>query len=341
MISNLFDNTYNELNLYCHENNIPQLQLDSLIKYFYFNTPLIRHLSLKNFNHFKSFFKFQLPTVSQIQKSADGTVKFLFKFDDQEEVETVLIPFYKRYTVCLSSQVGCAMKCVFCYTGTQGFKRNLKCHEIIGQYLFAYQYLQKEFPEKSLIPNIVFMGQGEPLLNTLELKKALDIFLHPKMINLGFRQITLSTVGQLSGIKLLKEFPRINIALSLHAPTNEKRNQIIPINLTYPIESILEELDQIPLMKRQFITYEYLLLDGFNMFDEDAIGLVQLLKNRKAIINLIPFNPFPGSKFKRPSHEKIDKFKEKLVAHKLNVMVRRTKGDDILAACGQLKSIKA
>ena len=335
---NFFNYTYRELKLFSHEHNIPINQLDSLIKYYYFSTPLISQIAKKNIETFKHHFSFNLPEITKIQKSSDGTIKFLFRFEDQEEVETVLIPFYKRYTVCLSTQVGCAMKCEFCYTGTQGYKRNLSSAEIIGQYLKAYEYLKKEVPEKSLKPNIVFMGQGEPLLNTTELKKALDIFLNPKMIDLGFRQITLSTVGQLSGIKLLKEFPRINIALSLHAPTNEKRNQIIPLNQTYPIESILEELDKIPLMKRQFITYEYLLLDEFNMSDEDVTGLVHLLSKRKAIVNLIPFNPFPGSRFKRPTKAKIDQFKEKLVAHKLNVMIRTTKGDDILAACGQLKS---
>lgn len=283
-------------------------------------------------------FSFHLPVIVEKTKAQDETYKFLMEFADGKRVETVLIPFFKRYTICLSSQVGCAMKCSFCYTGTQGFSRNLTSSEIIGQYLVAKQFLQKEISASSLIPNIVFMGQGEPLHNFDEVQTALTILLDPEGPSLGPRQITLSTAGYLPGIKKFNLLPKINLALSLHSPFNETRKSLIPITGQYPIEDIFQALDDVKLMKRQFITYEYLLIDELNDRIEDANELQKLLGERRAIINIIPFNPFPESQFKRPSPEKVEAFKNMLVNRKLRTMVRTTKGSDVLAACGQLTS---
>ena len=283
-------------------------------------------------------YSFELPKIKQVNKANDGTYKFLIEFHDGKCVETVLIPFYKRYTVCLSSQVGCAMKCSFCYTGTQGFSRNLKSSEIIGQYIMAKKFLQTEISTDLMIPNIVFMGQGEPLHNFEEVNKALNIMLDPEGLGLGPRQITLSTVGYLPGILNFNLLPKINLALSLHSPFNDIRKNLIPVTGQYPLEAIFTALDKIQLLKRQFITYEYLLIDNINDRIEDADGLLHLLGKRKAIINIIPFNPFPSSSFKRPSNEKVEIFKKMLVERKLRTMIRTTKGSDILAACGQLTS---
>lgn len=286
----------------------------------------------------RQHFSFHLPVIVEKNQAQDGTYKFLMEFADGKKVETVLIPFFKRYTICLSSQVGCAMKCSFCYTGTQGFSRNLTSSEIIGQFLVAKQFLQKEISASALIPNIVFMGQGEPLHNFEEVQTALTILLDPEGPALGPRQITLSTAGYLPGIKKFNQLPKINLALSLHSPFNETRKSLIPITGQYPIEDIFQALDEVKLMKRQFITYEYLLIDELNDRLEDANELQKLLGERKAIINIIPFNPFPESQFKRPSPEKVEAFKNMLVDRKLRTMIRTTKGSDILAACGQLTS---
>lgn len=296
------------------------------------------NVSAKLISDLQSEYSFQLPEISSVQESPDGTVKFLIRFQDNLEVETVLIPFHKRFTVCLSSQVGCAMNCSFCYTGTQGLKRNLKSDEIVGQYLVAEKWL-KNRNKKALSPSIVFMGQGEPLQNLEELRKAITILNDAKMVGIGHRQMTLSTVGFMPGLsKITAEgFPKINFALSLHSPFEDERNELIPVNQKYPLDEVLRELDKLPLLPKQFVTIEYLLIKDFNMSQRHADALKDLLNHRKVILNLIPFNPFPGSKWERPLEDEIEKFKEMLVMHKLRVMVRTTKGSDILAACGQLK----
>lgn len=295
-----------------------------------------KHVSGKILHSLNSQFDFSLPEISDSQESPDGTVKFLIRFKDQLEVETVLIPFHKRFTVCLSTQVGCGMNCHFCYTGTQGLKRNLKSHEIVGQYILAMQWLKEKNP-KALRPSIVFMGQGEPLHNFSEVARAISIFNDTKLLDLGYRQMTLSTVGFLPGLKEVNNLPPINLAFSLHSPFDEQRKELIPINERYPLSEVLKEFDKITASSKRIITYEYLLIKNFNMSDDHVEELHQLLGTRPAVLNLIPFNPFPGSTWERPELKDIDQFKDKLVAKKLRVMIRTTKGSDILAACGQLK----
>jgi 23S rRNA (adenine2503-C2)-methyltransferase len=295
-----------------------------------------RHLSRGLLSKIRESIDLSLPEISSVQEANDGTVKFLIKFPDQMEVETVLIPFHKRFTVCLSTQVGCGMNCSFCYTGTQGLKRNLSSAEIVGQYLLARNWLQMK-NKAALNPSIVFMGQGEPLHNVREVQKAIEVLNDPKTIGVGHRQMTLSTVGYLPALRELHGFPKINFALSLHSPFSEERSKLIPVNDKFPLKEVVEALDALVLLPRQFITYEYLLIKDFNMSDKHVERLFELLGQRKAILNLIPFNPFPGSDWERPKLDEIESFKEKLVAKKLRVMLRTTKGSDILAACGQLK----
>lgn len=310
--------------------------------------PLLSHMIFRDFKlsqhpnlsdnlltKLENDFTLSLPDISAVNESSDGTYKFMVKFADGLEVESVLIPFHHRYTICLSTQVGCAMNCKFCYTGLQGLKRHLAAHEIIGQYLSVVQFWREKKPE-ALMPNIVFMGQGEPLHNAKEVKKSIEVFLNPHGIGLGPRQMTLSTVGFLPGIKELTDFPPINIALSLHSPFEDERTELIPMNQKYPLSDILPALLELPRKKKQFLTLEYLLIKDFNMSDSHAQRLAELFSGEDVIFNLIPFNPFPEARFERPDPVEIDVFKEKLVSYKLRVMVRVTKGDDILAACGQL-----
>lgn len=281
---------------------------------------------------------FSLPKIVSINESSDLTVKFLMEFTDGEKVETVLIPFHKSYTICLSSQVGCAMKCSFCYTGTQGLKRNLKAFEIVSQYLVAFDWLKNHRASEIEKTKIVFMGQGEPLHNFSEVKLAIEIFLQTEGLHIGPRQITLSTAGYLPGLKLFYDFPRVNLALSLHSAFDHIRNELIPLARAYPLTELFSILNSIPRLKRQYLTIEYLLIKGLNHDQKDAQALIKLLKDRPVIINLIPFNEFPGSHYKRPGVHEIQEFKEILVNSGQRVMIRTTKGNDILAACGQLKA---
>jgi 23S rRNA (adenine2503-C2)-methyltransferase len=287
---------------------------------------------------FKERFYLKSPEIEQVQSSSDDTHKFLIKFEDGKSVETVLIPFYGRYTICISTQVGCAMKCSFCYTGTQGLTRHLTASEIVAQYLIAWRWIESRHEWGKIAPRIVFMGQGEPLHNVDNLKKAFDIFMAPQGLHLGPRQMTLSTSGYMPGILRLGELPQFNLALSLHSPFNHKREELIPINKTWPVEEIMAELKKRPLKGRQFLTMEYLLVKDFNDSEEDAIALRDLLFGLKAIVNIIPFNPYPGAKWERPTEEGVIAFKKRLVELKVIAMVRVTKGADILAACGQLNT---
>jgi tRNA A37 threonylcarbamoyladenosine dehydratase/adenine C2-methylase RlmN of 23S rRNA A2503 and tRNA A37 len=235
-----------------------------------------KHVSPELLLELEHEFHFTLPQISRTQAAQDGTIKFQVRFDDGLEAETVLIPFHKRYSVCLSSQVGCGMNCSFCFTGTQGLKRNLEAGEIVGQYLVALHWLRQKDPLAPL-PSIVFMGQGEPLHNVSEVKKAIAVLNDPALVGVGHRQVTLSTVGYLPHLPLLKDFPRINLALSLHSPFEEERAKLIPLEKRFPLTEVLAALDQIPLLKRQFINYEYLLIKNFNMTENHAKELQRLL----------------------------------------------------------------
>jgi 23S rRNA (adenine2503-C2)-methyltransferase len=284
-------------------------------------------------------FDFSLPKIQSVVVSEDRTVKFLIKFNDEKMVETVLIPFQNKYSLCLSSQIGCAMNCSFCFTGTQGLSRNLSTSEILGQFILANLWLRQNRPGEERILNVVFMGQGEPLHNFDCVKKACEIFLSKHGASVGPQKITISTSGFLPGLKRWsKEMPRVNLALSLHSPFSQKRDELIPINIKYPLEEVLKYIDEIPLSRKQFITYEYLLIKDFNDSEEDAVKTAELLKGKTAYVNLIPFNPFPGSNYQRPEREKTEAFKKVLDLFKIPTLIRVVKGDDVLAACGQLNS---
>ena len=286
----------------------------------------------------KEEFSFELPRIVEARESSDKTIKYLFEFHDGSQAETVAIPFYKKYTLCLSTQVGCAMGCTFCFTGTQGLRRNLFSHEIVGQYLAVWKDLKKK-REHFKTPNIVFMGQGEPLHNFEELKKSLKILTTTPGLCLGPRQITLSTVGYLPGLLKFDELPPINLAISLHSPFDHEREKLIPLNRAYPIEKIFSVLSSMPWGRRKLINFEYLLLGDLNDDRNHAKALAKVIAPFPSLVNIIPFNPYPGSPYKRPDNERVQQFKAWLVEEKVRTMVRVTKGDEILAACGQLANI--
>ena len=231
------------------------------------------------------------------------------------------------------------MNCSFCFTGEQGLKRNLTTGEIVGQFVQAWRWLAHNRPGEERILNIVFMGQGEPLHNFDAVKKACEIFLAQHGTSIGVQKITISTAGYLPGLtRWRQEIPGVNLALSLHSPFTTKRNELIPINKKYPLDAVLSYIDQIPLHKKQFITYEYILIKDFNDTAADAHKLGALLTGKRAYINLIPFNPFPGAGYQRPEAANIAQFKAVLDTYAIPTLIRTAKGDDVLAACGQLNS---
>jgi len=270
--------------------------------------------------------------------SKDGTRKFLVKMNDGQTVETVAIPARERLTLCVSSQVGCAVGCTFCHTATQGLKRHLKASEVVLQYVTVQKFLNDQGQGEALT-NIVYMGQGEPLHNYENMKKATQIFMAERGLALGQRRITLSTSGLVPAIeKLAIDFPTVNIAISLHSARNDVRTQLMPINKVYDLNRLFTAIKQIPLKAHRRITYEYLLIDGVNDTMEDVIALAELLNSKESKINLIPFNEYPGSLYKRPSEQKIMWFLDHMIKRGFTCTIRTTKGSDILAACGQLKS---
>lgn len=297
------------------------------------------NLARKTQEFLRENLSFDLPEIESVKESQDKTVKFLFRLHDGGKVESVLIPFQGKYTLCLSSQVGCAMNCAFCFTGKMGFNRHLRTEEIIGQFRGAQSWLSKHRPDDNRILNLVYMGQGEPLHNFEAVRDSAQIFLSQYGMSLAGHRVTISTSGYIPGLeRWVNEMPDVNLALSLHSPVMEKRNQLIPINRRYPLQDVLRIIDQIPLAKKRFVTYEYLLLRDFNDGPEDAHLTGELLKSRKALINLIPFNPFPEARFQRPSNDRVMAFKQILDDYKIPTFVRGTKGDEILAACGQLNT---
>jgi 23S rRNA (adenine2503-C2)-methyltransferase len=287
----------------------------------------------------KQVAEIRAPEVRMQQQSSDGTIKFAMTLFDGQDVETVWIPDRDRATLCVSSQVGCALECTFCSTAQQGFNRNLKVAEIIGQ-VWRVNKLLGAFGDTGVkaVTNVVMMGMGEPLLNLNNVVPAMDLMLDDNAFGLSKRRVTLSTSGVVPALYKLKEEIDVALAISLHAPNDELRNEIVPINKKYNIQEFLRaSRDYIDGSKaNKNITIEYVMLDHINDSMEQAAELAELLKDTPCKINLIPFNPFPGSDYGRSSNSRIDRFAKVLMEKGYIVVVRRTRGDDIDAACGQL-----
>jgi len=269
----------------------------------------------------------------EVQTSQDGTRKYRFLLGDGEAIESVLLPERDHFTLCLSTQVGCALGCKFCLTGKRGWIRNLKPSEMIDQVIGVRATLT---PEEKLT-NLVLMGMGEPLQNFANVLQALEILRSSNGLQFSNRRITLSTAGIIPEmVKVLSRKNFVKLAISLNATTDEQRSRLMPINRKYPLKDLLFACRKVPLPNRERITFEYVLIQGVNDSEEDAHRLTQLLKGIRAKVNLIPFNEHPGSPFRRASNEAVQKFREILMARSFTAMIRQSKGADILAACGQL-----
>ncbi len=269
---------------------------------------------------------------SRVDTGDDGTRKYLFALDSGYGVESVLIPERDHYTVCLSTQLGCALGCRFCYTGRMGLIRNLNAAEILNQLAAVLD----DLGDQKLLRNIVFMGMGEPLANYENTRKALELIFYNYGFGFSHRRVTISTAGLIPQIKRLGRENPVNLAVSLNAADDETREFLMPVNRTYPLKALVGALEEYPLKNRKRITIEYVLIAGVNDSQKDAERLAVLLRRIRCKINLIPLNQHPGVEFKRPSLGRIDEFKNILISHNYTAIVRESKGRDICAACGQL-----
>lgn len=278
-----------------------------------------------------------LPEVVSEQVSADGTHKWLLRIDSGNSIETVFIPEKERGTLCVSSQVGCPLDCSFCSTGKQGFNRNLDVAAIISQVWIATDALGYYRDKTRRISNIVLMGMGEPLLNYNNVSGAMNLMLDDWAYGLSRKRVTLSTAGVVPGIRKLADGANVSLAISLHAPTDELRNELVPLNRKYPIRELMGVIhDYCRRKPGETVTFEYVMLDDVNDSEQCARALVKLLRGIPAKVNLIPFNPFPGTEYRRSTPEAIDSFREILLNAGIITITRKTRGDDIDAACGQL-----
>lgn len=334
-----------ELESFVTESGLPAFRVKQLIHWIY-----EKHaLSIDDITEFSKDLRDRLSEKAYIsnlellkkQVSKDGTEKFLFKLEGGESMESVLIPDEDRLTLCISSQVGCAMGCRFCLTGKLKLKRNLKAHEIVDQIISVSRYLKSGAPggakSPQVLTNIVFMGMGEPLANFDEVAEAL--WRMTDFMKISKRRITLSTAGVAPKIlELNKKAPKVNLAISLNATTDEVRNKLMPINKKYPLKTLLDACRRFPLEPRRRITFEYVLLGGVNDTIDDAKRLIRILKGIPCKVNLIPFNSHEGSKYKRPDDVTVQQFQKILLSGNITALLRKSKGRDILAACGQLKA---
>ena len=295
----------------------------------------LRSLLSQNFNIWR-------PKISSTHNSQDGTIKWLLKMDDGNEVETVWIPDEERGTLCISSQVGCTLTCKFCHTGTQRLVRNLSSSEIVGQVMLAMDQL-KDWPsasENRLLTSIVLMGMGEPLFNYENVKKALEIIMDHSGISLSRRRITLSTSGIVPEIKKCGDDLGVNLAISLHATNDNLRNELVPINKKYDIKQLLDAVrSYAKISNSRRVTWEYVMLNGVNDTAQDAKNLVKLIKGIPSKINLIPFNEWPCSPYECSEEDSINSFAKIIMKAGYASPIRTPRGRAVMAACGQLKSL--
>ena len=276
------------------------------------------------------------PELVMEQSSTDGTRKWLLQLDGGNCIEAVFIPEDRRGTLCVSSQIGCALDCSFCSTAQQGFNRNLTVAEIIGQVWVANRAMGRDPKGERLISNVVLMGMGEPLLNFDNVVKAMNLMMDDNAYGLSKRRVTLSTSGVIPALDRLRAVSDVSLAVSLHAPNDELRNELVPLNRKYPIRDLLAACKRYVDGDRRRVTFEYVMLDGVNDSPAHARELVKILQGVPSKVNLIPFNPFPNTRYRRSSNTAIDRFRDILTAAGLTTVTRRTRGEDIDAACGQL-----
>ena len=340
---NLMDLTRQQMREFFAELGEKPFRADQLVKWIYHfgedNFDNMTNINKKLREKLKAVAEIKAPEVAVEQRSADGTIKWAMQVGEQQ-VETVYIPEADRATLCVSSQVGCALACTFCSTAQQGFNRNLTVSEIIGQVWRASKIIGN-FGVTGVRPitNVVMMGMGEPLLNVANVVPAMEIMLDDFAYGLSKRRVTLSTSGVVPALDMLRDKIDVALAISLHAPNDELRDEIMPINKKYNIRMLMDSVHrylEVSNANHGKVTIEYVLLDHVNDGTEHAHQLAQVLKNTPCKINLIPWNPFPEAPYGKSSNSRVDRFQKTLMEYGFTVIVRKTRGDDIDAACGQL-----
>ncbi len=334
-MENILDYDYKELQAKFEHERLEKYRATQIFDWIYkkkaTSFAVMTNLSKKLREELSRKFKLTFPELVTKVTSKDGTVKFLWKYEDGSTVESVLLRYPDRISACISSQVGCNLGCKFCATGRSGFVRNLTSGEILAQ------ILGMERSEKERIGNVVFMGMGEPMLNYDEVMRAIRVMVDPKALKISQRRISISTAGVVDGIEKLANEPLdVVLSVSLHAPTDEKRSKIMPINQKYPLSVLMNAIKSYQAIKGKRVTFEYILFDGFNDSLEDAKKLIELVKDIKCNVNLIPYND-TQSEFKRTPPRKAKEFEEFLKSNGLEAVIRAEKGSDIDAACGQLR----
>ena len=340
---NLMDLTRQQMREFFAELGEKPFRADQLVKWIYHfgedNFDNMTNINKKLREKLKAVAEIKAPEVAVEQRSADGTIKWAMQVGEQQ-VETVYIPEADRATLCVSSQVGCALACTFCSTAQQGFNRNLTVSEIIGQVWRASKIIGN-FGVTGVRPitNVVMMGMGEPLLNVANVVPAMEIMLDDFAYGLSKRRVTLSTSGVVPALDMLRDKIDVALAISLHAPNDELRDEIMPINKKYNIKMLMDSVHrylEVSNANHGKVTIEYVLLDHVNDGTEHAHQLAQVLKNTPCKINLIPWNPFPEAPYGKSSNSRVDRFQKTLMEYGFTVIVRKTRGDDTDAACGQL-----
>ena len=340
---NLMDLTRQQMREFFKELGEKPFRADQLVKWIYHfgedNFDNMTNINKKLREKLKTVAEIKAPEVAVEQRSADGTIKWAMQVGEQQ-VETVYIPEADRATLCVSSQVGCALACTFCSTAQQGFNRNLTVSEIIGQVWRASKIIGN-FGVTGIRPitNVVMMGMGEPLLNVANVVPAMEIMLDDFAYGLSKRRVTLSTSGVVPALDNLSKMIDVALAISLHAPNDELRDEIVPINKKYNIKTLIDSVNRylsVSNANHGKVTIEYVMLDHVNDGVEHAHQLAEVLKNTPCKINLIPWNPFPEAPYAKSSNTRIDRFQKTLMEYGFTVIIRKTRGDDIDAACGQL-----
>ena len=340
---NLMDLTRQQMREFFKELGEKPFRADQLVKWIYHfgedNFDNMTNINKKLREKLKVVAEIKAPEVAVEQRSADGTIKWAMQVGEQQ-VETVYIPEADRATLCVSSQVGCALACTFCSTAQQGFNRNLTVSEIIGQVWRASKIIGN-FGVTGIRPitNVVMMGMGEPLLNVANVVPAMEIMLDDFAYGLSKRRVTLSTSGVVPALDNLSKMIDVALAISLHAPNDELRDEIVPINKKYNIKMLIDSVNRylsVSNANHGKVTIEYVMLDHVNDGVEHAHQLAEVLKNTPCKINLIPWNPFPEAPYAKSSNTRIDRFQKTLMEYGFTVIIRKTRGDDIDAACGQL-----
>ncbi len=339
---NLLDLDYQKMRQFCEEIGEKPFRAQQLMQWIhqvgFHDFSQMTNLGKALRGRLAELAEIRLPEIVECQQSNDGTHKWLLKLECGNCIETVYIPEAKRGTLCVSSQVGCALNCSFCSTAKQGFNRNLSTAEIIGQVWLAVRELsQQNGAHDKRVTNVVMMGMGEPLLNFENVVAAMDMMMDDFAYGLSKRRVTLSTSGVIPDMERLQECSPVSLAVSLHAPNDELRNELVPINKKYPLAQLMNICkNYFKHEPKRVVTFEYVMLKGVNDQPEHAAQLIKLLRNVPSKVNLIPFNPFPMTQYQRSSTATINAFRDMLVAKGINTITRKTRGDDIDAACGQL-----